>query len=100
MVTRLIAGAPYRSQRNLGSVALEWCWLADGRFQLYLHGGQKLWDYAAGWLILQEAGGFSRMSITAQYGPLGGLTLSPRLVAAAVNKELLAAWDEWLQRIP
>ena len=54
---RLVRSPPYRSQRNLGSCVLEWCWLAAGRFQLYLHGGQKLWDYAAGSLILSEAGG-------------------------------------------
>ena len=38
----------------------EWCWLAAGRFHLYLHGGQKLWDYAAGSLILTEAGGAAK----------------------------------------
>jgi len=42
---------------QFGSSALDWCWLADGRFHVYLHGGQKLWDYAAGILILTEAGG-------------------------------------------
>lgn len=94
-VTRLAAGAPYRSQRNMGSVALEWCWLAAGRFQLYLHGGQKLWDYAAGRLILQEAGGFSRLLI-AGGGPQEDLSLTPRLATAAVNQELFSAWDQWL----
>ena len=95
-LTRLATRAPYRSHRNMGSIALEWCWLAAGRFQLYLQGGQKLWDYAAGRLILQEAGGLSRLLATGQKEPREGLSLSPRLFAAAVNQELFSAWDRWL----
>src|SRR3989338_1917338 len=57
LAARLGAGPPYGSQRNFGASSLDWCWLADGRFHIYLHGGQKLWDYAAGHLILAEAGG-------------------------------------------
>lgn len=45
----------YRSQRNLGTCALEWAWLAAGRAQFIVHGGQKLWDYAAGLLLAEEA---------------------------------------------
>ncbi|MFQ5519501.1 MAG: inositol monophosphatase family protein [Mariprofundus sp.] len=46
----------YRSQRNIGSCALEWAWLAAGRGQFVLHGGEKIWDFAAGSLIASEAG--------------------------------------------
>lgn len=46
----------YRSQRNIGTCALEWAWLAAGRGQFILHGGQKLWDYSAGALLATEAG--------------------------------------------
>jgi len=53
---RLASKPTYRSQRNIGSCALEWGWLAAGRAQFILHGGQKLWDYAAGLLIAEEAG--------------------------------------------
>jgi myo-inositol-1(or 4)-monophosphatase len=49
----------FASQRNIGTCALEWAWLAAGRGQLYLHGGQRLWDFAAGCLLLAEAGGTS-----------------------------------------
>ena len=49
--------APYYSQRNFGSSALEWCFVAAGRLDVHVHGGQMLWDYAAGMLILSEAGG-------------------------------------------
>jgi len=46
----------YRSQRNIGSCALEWAWLAAGRAQFIVHGGQRIWDYAGGSLIAAEAG--------------------------------------------
>ena len=46
----------YRSQRNIGSCALEWAWLAAGRGQFIIHGSEKLWDYAAGCLLAEEAG--------------------------------------------
>lgn len=57
LAAHLANDPPYHSQRNFGSGALDWCYVAAGRFDLYLHGGQYLWDYAAGCLILQEAGG-------------------------------------------
>ncbi|MEF3193067.1 MAG: inositol monophosphatase family protein, partial [Halothiobacillaceae bacterium] len=59
LATRLAVGAPYGSQRSISSVALDWCWVAAGRFHVYLHGRQGLWDYAGGHLILEEAGGYS-----------------------------------------
>ncbi|OIO72286.1 MAG: inositol monophosphatase [Zetaproteobacteria bacterium CG1_02_49_23] len=46
----------YRSQRNIGTCALEWAWLAAGRGHFIVHGGEKIWDYAAGSLIAEEAG--------------------------------------------
>ncbi|OBS10244.1 inositol monophosphatase family protein [Acidihalobacter prosperus] len=60
LAERLVREPPYHSQRNLGSCALEWCWLAAGRGDFYVHGGMRLWDLAAGSLILAEAGGQAR----------------------------------------
>jgi myo-inositol-1(or 4)-monophosphatase len=91
--SQLVRCPPYRSQRNLGSSVLEWCWLAAGRIQLYLHGGQKLWDFSAGYLILQEAGG----AATSLSGlPLDCSKLRKRSVVAAVNPQLLDQWVEWI----
>ncbi|MBI3545392.1 MAG: inositol monophosphatase family protein [Gammaproteobacteria bacterium] len=89
----LAARPPYGSQRNFGASSLEWCWLADGRFQLYLHGGQKLWDYAGGNLILTEAGG---RAATLEGEPVFSPGLAPRSVVAAVTPELFCAWQDWL----
>lgn len=54
---RLAGELPWYSYRNFGAAALDWCWLAAGRFDVYLHANHMLWDYAAGSLILSEAGG-------------------------------------------
>jgi len=93
LATELVQGFPCRSQRNFGSCALEWCWLAAARIQVYLHGGQKLWDYAAGSLILAEAGGIAR-TLDGQdvYKP----TLAPRSVIAAGNDATYAIWRDWI----
>ena len=53
---RLATAPTYRSQRNIGSCALEWAWMAAGRAHFIVHGREKLWDFAAGSLIAREAG--------------------------------------------
>ena len=84
LAAKLGAEPPYGSQRNFGSSALDWCWLADGRFHIYLHGGQKLWDYAAGSLILSEAGGHA---VTLDGEEVFANGLDPRSVVAARDPE-------------
>ncbi|MCW8923318.1 MAG: inositol monophosphatase family protein, partial [Gammaproteobacteria bacterium] len=46
LAVRLITEQPYGSHRNSGSSVIDWCWVAAGRLDVYLHGGQKLWDCA------------------------------------------------------
>lgn len=43
--------------RRMGSTALELAYLAEGKTDAFLGAGQSLWDYAAGILLVQEAGG-------------------------------------------
>lgn len=43
--------------RRLGSAAIDLCWVACGRFDGFWEYNLKEWDVAAGYLILQEAGG-------------------------------------------
>lgn len=43
--------------RRSGSAALDLCWVASGRSELYFEFQVSPWDYAAGALILTEAGG-------------------------------------------
>jgi myo-inositol-1(or 4)-monophosphatase len=93
LAVRLVTEGPYASQRNVGSSAIDWCWLAAGRYDIYLHGGQKLWDYAAGHLILHEAGGES-VALDAQ--PVFRNRLETRSVLAAMDQSLLGYWKQWI----
>lgn len=43
--------------RRLGSAALDLCYVAAGAFDGYWETQLNLWDLAAGWLIVEEAGG-------------------------------------------
>jgi len=90
----LASAPPYMSQRNYGAATLEWCFLAAGRFDLYLHGGQKLWDYAAGALILEEAGG--SVATLTQDGFWDG-DLWKRSVVAALDPGLFQGWRDWVR---
>lgn len=67
-----------RSVRRLGSAALNLCYIATGRVDGYWATSLNLWDIAAGWLILNQAGGRVQ---NPQGGPVD--PHQPRLVAAA-----------------
>ena len=89
---------PYASHRNFGASTLEWCYVAAGRFDVYLHGGQKLWDYAAGSLILDEAGGYYCGLYQDDFW--SGHPWQ-RSVIAALRPEVFKDWKSWLQtRLP
>jgi len=94
LATAISTMPPYSSQRNYGACALEWCFTAAGRFDLYLHGGQKLWDYAAGCLILEEAGGhmcgFDQDDFWKE-------PLWQRSIIAALNPGLCLQWRDWVR---
>ena len=87
--------APFGSQRNLGASTLDWCYLAAGRFDLYLHGGQRLWDYAAGALIAAEAG--AQMCTLDHDDYWDGSALWQRSAVAAITPELFAQWHRWIR---
>lgn len=91
----LLQLAPYKSQRNVGSCALEWAWLAAGRAQLLLHGKEKYWDYAAGVLLNQEAGGQSQ---TLEAEAIFNQSLDARSVVAASTAELFEQWAACIQK--
>ena len=91
---RFVHNRLYRSQRNIGSCALEWAWLAAGRAQFVLHGGEKVWDFAAGSLLASEAG--------CQVGDFSGAPFFPvqtlaSPVLAACSTPIHAALQEHLR---
>lgn len=93
LAVRLITDGPYGSLRNSGSSAIDWCWLAAGRIDVYLHGSQKLWDYAAGHLIFHEAGG---RSVSLDGEAIFRGELESRSVLASVDNGLLEEWSQWI----
>jgi len=90
LASRLATKKIYRSQRNIGSCALEWAWLAAGRGHFIIHGQEKIWDYAAGSLLAEEAG----CIVSDFHGnfPFNKAQLSSPIVAAhsAIHKQLLS----------
>ena len=72
-----------RDIRRAGAAALDLAWLAAGRLDGFFEHGLKHWDWAAGRLLVEEAGGVSE--------PLPG---DPPGLAAASTPALLAALVE------
>ncbi|WP_024851279.1 inositol monophosphatase family protein [Hydrogenovibrio kuenenii] len=95
LAIKIIKDNPYASQRSIGSVALDWCWVAYGRGQLYCHGAQNIWDYAAGYLILNEAGG---MSCTLDGKDVYVNIVEKRSAVAATTPELFKQWQNYLTK--
>jgi myo-inositol-1(or 4)-monophosphatase len=73
-----------RKTRMLGSAALAMAYIACGRLDAYIEESISLWDVAAGWLLVESAGGLvvttespeagpGRFSIIASNGRLSGL---------------------------
>lgn len=87
--------SPWRGWRSLGSSTLEWCALASGQINAYVHGGQMPWDAAAGRLILSEAGGFSCLLTKLLEQNNDPLLLQPTGYAAA-SPGVWKAWQDWL----
>lgn len=77
-----------RDIRRAGSAALDLAWCAAGRLDGYLEFGLQPWDWAAGRLLVTEAGG--RVSLTTRR--LGGRD-QPGLVAGGPTAhDALTAW--------
>lgn len=87
---------PFGTLRSMGSSTLDWCYLAAGRYDIYLHGGQHLWDYAAGALIAQEAG--ARLETLEGDEFWSGQHVFKRSVIAAVQPDLFEKWLAWVRK--
>lgn len=88
--------APWRGWRSLGASTLEWCALASGQFNAYVHGGQMPWDAAAGRLLLAEAGGHSQSLQQILGQTVDDDSLSPVGYAAAAPG-IWPTWQQWLR---
>lgn len=62
-----------RDIRRIGSAAMDLCLLAQGSIDAYYERGIKVWDYAAGSLIAEEAGAiFTELTPNENYPDAGG----------------------------
>jgi len=52
-----------RKCRLMGSAALDMAYVACGRFDAYIEQGISLWDIAAGWILVETAGGTVEMKL-------------------------------------
>ena len=86
--------APYGKRLTSGSSALSWCHLAAARIDVMLHSGQKVWDYAAGALVLEEARG---LACTLDEDDFWAAPIWRRSAIAARTPALLAAWRDWIR---
>lgn len=94
LLKKLASKPPYSSQRNFGASALDWCYTAAGRYDVYLHGGQKLWDYAAGELILRESGA---LSCCIEHDDFAQGDIWQRSVIAGRDPVLFEEWKNWIR---
>jgi myo-inositol-1(or 4)-monophosphatase len=94
LADHIAVSPPFYSQRSFGCSTLEWCNVAAGRLDLYLHGGQMLWDYAAGSLILREAGG---QMCTLDNDEFDAEAIWCRPVIAALHPAVFTDWRHWIR---
>lgn len=75
VVSRLLPRV--RDIRRAGSAALDLCWVACGRVDGFYERGVKPWDWAAGRLLVEEAGGVVR-ELSGE--PFGLVAAGPALI--------------------
>jgi myo-inositol-1(or 4)-monophosphatase len=86
---------PFARRLTSGSSALSWCHLAAARTDVMLHSGQKIWDYAAGALVLEEARG---CMATLEHDDFWAAPVWSRSVIAARTAPLLEEWRAWIRQ--
>lgn len=55
--------------RRYGAAAIDLAYLAAGRYDAFYENGLKAWDVAAGWILIEEAGGTLTHFDGGAYGP-------------------------------
>ena len=85
---------PYARRVTSGSSTLSWCHLAAARIDVLLHSGQMMWDYAAGALICEAAGGAAS---TLDHDDFWAAPPWERSAIAARGTGLLEEWRAWVR---
>lgn len=92
--TALLQHPPFARLSTSGASVLQWCHLAAGRYEVFLHPGENPWDYAAGALILEEAGGCLCTFTHDRYWEDAAWQ---RSAIAAVSPGLFGPWRDWVR---
>jgi myo-inositol-1(or 4)-monophosphatase len=77
-----------RDVRRNGAAALDLAWTAAGRFDAYVEHGPAPWDWAAGRLLVEEAGG----TVSRTVRRLGGADRVGLVAGGRTAHDGLAAW--------
>lgn len=54
----------FKKPRALGSAAISLAWVACGRLDAYAENDIMLWDVAAGWALVEAAGGYADVRVS------------------------------------
>ncbi|MBD3422721.1 MAG: inositol monophosphatase [Chitinivibrionales bacterium] len=78
--------------RRTGTASLDLCWVACGKLDAYFEYHLRPWDYAAGMLIVQEAGGvcLDRMGNRLRLDSLGVVVTNAKLAGVLME---VVGWD-------
>jgi len=93
----LFENKPGRKISMSGASVLQWCHMACGRVDAFLHAGEQPWDYAAGALILEEAGGRIATLHHDDYWRSDGTGDWSKSVIAARHPALFDEWKRWVR---
>jgi fructose-1,6-bisphosphatase/inositol monophosphatase family enzyme len=93
----LLAHKPFRKITMSGASVLQWSHMACGRVDAFLHAGEQPWDYAAGALILEEAGGrIASLQHDDYWRPERPQDWSKSVIAAR-HPALFDEWKRWVR---
>ena len=94
----LIENRPFGKISMSGASVLQWCHVACGRVDAFIHAGEQPWDYAAGALILEEAGGRLATLLHDDYWRVEHADADwERSVIAARHPALFDEWKRWVR---
>ena len=93
----LFENRPFRKLSMSGASVLQWCHMACGRVDAFVHAGEQPWDYAAGALILEEAGGRIATLHHDDYWRSDGTGEWAKSVIAARHPALFDEWKRWVR---
>ena len=93
----LFENRPFKKVAMSGASVLQWCHMACGRVDAFVHAGEQPWDYAAGALILEEAGGRIATLHHDDYWRSDGTGDWSKSVIAARHPALFDEWKRWVR---